>query len=137
MNVHTNLDLTTFLFPTPRLLDFPGAYSYFSSSHAPASRFPWGLFLLFFLLRPGFLTSPGLILTFLPPMPRLLDFPGTYSYFSFSHPPASWLPRGLFLLFFLSCPNYLEPQRLIFFSDTLSAGFRDCRRLLSGLHSQW
>jgi tRNA pseudouridine38-40 synthase len=29
--------ISTFLFPTPQLLDFSGAYSYFSFSYAPAS----------------------------------------------------------------------------------------------------
>ena len=130
MNVHTNLDLTSllissilffifsrvvFTFPPSAhwLLDFSGAYSYFSFSYAPVSWLLRGLFLLFFFLRPGFLTSPGLILTFLPLTPQLLDFLGAYSYFSFSYAPASWLLRGLFLLFFLLCPGFSISPGLI------------------------
>ena len=122
---------------TPRLLGFPGAYSYFSFFYAPAARLLRGVFFLFLLLRPGCSASPGLILTFPFSTPRLLGFLGAYSFFSFFYAPAARLPRGLFLFFLLLRPSCSNSPGLISYSDTHTVAFHGGQRLLSGLRSRW
>ena len=126
-----------FSFIAPRLLGFSGAYSFFSFFYAPAARLLRGVFFLFLLLRPGCSASPGRILSFPSSTPRLLGFPGAYSFFSFFYAPAARLLRGLFLLFLFLRPGCSASPGLISYSDTHTVAFHGGQRLLSGLRSRW
>ena len=85
--------------PTPRSIDFSGAYLASLALYAPIHRSFWGLFRFFSSLRPAHSIFPGLIFLLFLSAPRPLDLPGAYLTFFPLYAPLPSLSRGLFRFF--------------------------------------